>query len=97
MAQEIAQSTCLTCRPGLYRFTLTGDFLVSADLVATTAGRDIFYFGFIDRDDQSAQELVTVDAGTFVLEIDAGGGDSWQFDIVPYWRLAKSTVSRSFT
>ena len=69
---------------GLYRFTLTGDDLVSADLVATTAGRDIFYFDFIGRDEQSAQELVTVetdDAGTFVLEIDAGGA-SWQFDIV---------------
>ena len=69
---------------GLYRFTLTGDYLVSADLVATTAGRNIFYFDFIGRDEQSAQELVTVeadDAGTFVLEIDAGG-DSWQFDIV---------------
>ena len=69
---------------GLYRFTLTGDYLVSADLVATTAGRNIFYFDYIGRDEQSAQELVTVDAddaGTFVLEIDAGG-DSWQFDIV---------------
>ena len=69
---------------GLYRFTLTGDFLVSADLVATTAGRDIFYFDYVGRDEQSAQELVTVDAddaGTFVLEIDAGS-DSWQFDIV---------------
>ena len=70
---------------GLYRFTLTGDFLVSAELVATTAGRDLFYFDFIGLDDQSTQELVTVyaeDAGTFILEIDAGGGDSWQFDIV---------------
>ena len=69
---------------GLYRFTLTGDFLVSADLVATTAGRDIFYFDYVGRDEQSAQALVTVDAddaGTFVLEIDAGS-DSWQFDIV---------------
>ena len=69
---------------GLYRFTLTGDDLVSAELVATTAGRDIFYFDFIGRDEHSSQELVTVDAddaGTFVLEIDAGG-DSWQFDIV---------------
>ena len=69
---------------GLYRFTLTGDFLVSADLVATTAGRDIFYFDYLGRDEQSAQELVTVDAddaGAFVLEIDAGSA-SWQFDIV---------------
>ena len=69
---------------GLYRFTLTGDDLVSADLVATTAGRDIFYFDYVSRDEQSAQELVTVDAddaGTFVLEIDAGSA-SWQFDIV---------------
>ena len=69
---------------GLYRFTLTGDYLVSADLVATTAGRNLFYFDFIGRDEQSAQELVTVDAddaGAFVLEIDAGS-DSWQFDIV---------------
>ena len=69
---------------GLYRFTLTGDFLVSADLVATTAGRDIFYFDYVGRDEQSAQELVTVDAddaGAFVLEIDAGSA-SWQFDIV---------------
>ena len=69
---------------GLYRFTLTADYLVSADLVATTAGRNLFYFDYIGRDEQSAQELVTVDAddaGTFVLEIDAGA-NSWQFDIV---------------
>ena len=69
---------------GLYRFTLTGDFLVSADMIATTAGRNIFYYDYIDQDEQSTQELITVDAddaGTFVLEIDAGG-DSWQFEIV---------------
>ena len=69
---------------GLYRFTLTGDSRVSAELVATTAGRNIYYFDFIGLDDQSAQELVTVDAddaGAFVLGINTGSA-SWQFDIV---------------
>ena len=69
---------------GLYRFTLTGGFLVSADMIATSPDRDIFYFDFIGSGEQSAQELVTVrpdKAGTFILEIDAGAS-SWQFDIV---------------
>ena len=68
---------------GLYRFTLTGGVLVSADMVATSPDRNIFYFDFIRQGEQSTQALVRVDAddaGTFVLEIDSGNA-SWQFNI----------------
>ena len=71
---------------GLYRFTLTGDYLVSAEMVPTTASRDIYYFDYISvQNGGSTEDLVTVDvddAGTYILEIDADGSDSWQFRIV---------------
>ena len=71
---------------GLYRFTLTGDYLVSADMVPISSSRDIYYFDYISvQNGGSTEELVTVDvdaAGTYILEIDADGSASWQFRIV---------------
>ena len=70
---------------GLYRFTLSGDGFVSADMVATSPDRFIFYFDFVgSTGPRSTEDLVTVDsedAGPYVLEIDAGS-TSWEFTIV---------------
>ena len=69
---------------GLYRFTLSSNGLVSADMVATSPGRDIFYFDFVSSTGaRSTEELITVDAddaGPYILEIDAGD-TSWEFSI----------------
>lgn len=70
---------------GLYRFTLSGDGLVSADMVSTSPDRDIFYFDFVSSSGaRSTEELITVDpddAGPYILEIDAGSTE-WEFSIV---------------
>ena len=69
---------------GVHRMTLTGDALVSAELIATETGRNIFYFDYISSGDTSAEELVTVDpddTGTYLLEIDADNQAKWTFTI----------------
>ena len=69
---------------GLHRMTLTGDSRASADLVSTEVGRDIFYFDFVSTGDTRSEELITVrddDAGTYLLEIDAGDQTAWTFTV----------------
>lgn len=70
---------------GLYRFTLSGNGHVSAGMVATSPGRNIYYFDFISSTGaRSTEELITVDpddAGSYILEIDAGS-TNWEFSIV---------------
>ena len=69
---------------GLHRMTLTGDALVSADLVSTELGRDIYYYDYVSTGDTSSQELITVragDAGTYLLQIDADDQAGWTFTV----------------
>ena len=71
-------------QPGLYRLTLVAESLVSADLVSTMPGRDIYYFDYTTSTDTTAQELKTVDAddaGVYLLAIDANDDAEWTFTI----------------
>jgi len=67
---------------GVYRMTLTGGTLTSADLTRTTLGRKIFYYDYISSDSVSTQEIVTArkdDAGAYILEIDDDKNMGWSF------------------